>query len=437
MGPSLLTTALDVQSAEEYLANLKTLSHNWHMNTTQMPLILGLLSLSATLLSPVSRADWSAAELTKIHAIAQAPIKINDGFASTIWGSLQSLKNATGTHGQDLVLKGLTGFRSPVTVTLAARPAQEGARPLILLIPGMFSDAKNANALRLQEQLYAAGNHVLLIANPWSTQFTEFYPEMETGQRELEADAVIGALDRVISQELGSARVKSFALMGQSYGALLATVIAGRLPAKLQPLFDERLILISPARDMAKSTKLIDVLLKETLSSYESGCTDFFSKLDFLNFSKADPYTAPSAKVLSCGKGLVVHAGFREKLLEVTRTKEKVMGNSWIPTDSAAKAAFERSFSMDQFLSLASPSVYAILHAGKTKTLGEWLTLAKQNQALNLKILSASDDPLNEVKGWQQDTTYSYGGSELQLLPFGGHSGFVSFPEFAGLAAIF
>jgi hypothetical protein len=63
--------------------------------------------------------------------------------------------------------------------------------------------------------------------------------------------------------------------------------------------------------------------------------------------------------------------------------------------------------------------------------LGHWMEIIKADKSFPVRIMTSSDDFLNEGLDWQAfKATHGLSDDELLIVPWGGHSGAIGVPEF-------
>jgi hypothetical protein len=152
------------------------------------------------------------------------------------------------------------------TLTYAFSP-QPGPAPLAFLIPGTGASFDSGKSVILQRTLYAAGMHVVSLPSPIHPNFiVSASASRRPGLLADDAEdlyRLMGLIRRQLAREI---EITGFDLAGYSLGATNAVFVA-RLDDQEHAFDFDRVLLINPPVDLARSAGVLDALFAEHIHS--------------------------------------------------------------------------------------------------------------------------------------------------------------------------
>jgi pimeloyl-ACP methyl ester carboxylesterase len=144
---------------------------------------------------------------------------------------------------------------------------QPGEAPLVFILPGTGANYNSGKSLILQQILYAAGLHVVSLPSPIHPNFiVSASASRRPGLLEADAADLYRVMALIRRQLEGEIAIASFDLVGYSLGATNAAFVA-RLDDQRREFGFERVLLINPPVDVARSAKALDGLFAEHIRS--------------------------------------------------------------------------------------------------------------------------------------------------------------------------
>src|SRR5262249_46666126 len=119
--------------------------------------------------------------------------------------------------------KALPTNSGPDSISGLVSWASNEARPLVVILPGIFQDSEHFFPRYFARKLIERGYHVLVLPSPFSKPYLERLPLASVGSFEREAEIYLEALKSLRS--LYASRVQSINLIGLSYGAFIGSVM--------------------------------------------------------------------------------------------------------------------------------------------------------------------------------------------------------------------
>jgi len=196
--------------------------------------------------------------------------------------------------------------------------AQRIARaPLLVFVPGIFSNADGA-APRLITKIFAKlGYHVLILPNSWSPDYLSAQKKKTDGDGfRQDAELVLELTKNVIQNEIGENLVTEVHLMGESLGAGIASVVyALDLNSKV-PVFDAGLTMMWPPANIAQSVDILDrYLFQYDEEVFEQRCREHvIHGSTVLRALFGSLLSRPKLMDVECAGPAIMNLGFRKRL---------------------------------------------------------------------------------------------------------------------------
>lgn len=306
-----------------------------------------------------------------------------------------------------------TATHEPVDIKSNKLPKLEARgvklAPLVIHLPGSFSNLADAQAIRAKHALIRRGYHVLQLPNPLSVEFLESQFRATPGDLRQESEIFLRAIQSVLSA-LPLERISELIVMGESYGATLAPMIANQLDRNgfvvaevhaWAPVWDALWAQRELDRQINRFMPRQELLLENRLDI----AWDYYwvqNQSDLPQEGLSSPGYAP---------GVFSIIGFQSWLKESGTVFAKREGLARPPNDLTF-AKFELLYAPKP-----RPEPVSFLNA-----------VAPLNKNTKLYVLSCQDEILNRASETRNVSLELR--SQLLLLEKCGHQGFTGFPWF-------
>jgi predicted alpha/beta-fold hydrolase len=388
------------------------------MTSQRAKLAYALLGLS--LLSFQARADWPAWAQTRIEASHSDAAGFSDGYAYTVWGALQMRRARWYLLPEIADRKVVTvpdaefsGPGLPLAIHLSQSHGQVNPAPLLILLTGIFGNVTDPFCTSQMQFYSSLGYHVVAIPNPWSTSYRRAKPRTLPGSIRSEAAAVL-RLVHWAQNYIGPDRVKRTDLVGLSYGGFLAAVADVEDGGQL---LDGYVTSFSPPEDLANSGARLDLETSLITSRDHDRCHSMVSSPLFLaEYFLAHSSGRVAERYQSCSDYRVV-TDFLSWLGELVVAFD----------EPDLEAMWRKNPSFASFFDLYAPLVPLELQTEGSR-LASWIAQMTPETRARYRVLTANDDLLNGPDSW-----YGYPSSQVEVLPQGGHVGYLFDPWVKGL----
>jgi len=283
---------------------------------------------------------------------------------------------------------------------------------LYVYIPGIFNNVNEGQTSRAFVRMKKIAKNVLVLPNPWGTDYLEARPTHKPGDVVREAESLYDlTLDFLAQQNLPeNTKIRLF---GASYGAFLAAIYANVDRSLTKNLVDDKVYVFSPPLNMGQTIRNIDQLMWED-DFFNRRLSDKDMALAFLDyvFAKSERDLSVKSKILSTP--LTVRGGFKEPFRE---SIDIYFRNH--PDYKSNEKYFFRTY-----LEQLAPELKTLLDS-EVADLDYWISSGKEAYGLDIKVLSSQNDFLNN---------YVYSGlypeDHYWFFQNGGHLGFIELDEF-------
>ena len=283
---------------------------------------------------------------------------------------------------------------------------------LYVYIPGIFNNVNEGQTSRAFVRMKKIAKNVLILPNPWGTDYLKARPTHKPGDVVREAESLYDlTLDFLAQQNLPeNTKIRLF---GASYGAFLATIYANVDRSLTKNLVDDKVYVFSPPLNMGQTIRNIDQLMWED-DFFNRRLSDKDMALAFLDyvFAKNERDLSVKSKILSTP--LTVRVGFKEPFRE---SIDIYFRNH--PDYKSNEKYFFRTY-----LEQLAPELKTLLDS-EVADLDYWISSGKEAYGLDIKVLSSQNDFLNN---------YVYSGlypeDHYWFFQNGGHLGFIELDEF-------
>lgn len=284
-------------------------------------------------------------------------------------------------------------------------------KPLMVFLPGMFSNLTNPIAIQHGHFFYQKGYHVLLLSNPWSKNWIVDLPIAPMG--DIESESVI--VENLIREFelLNSKKISSISLYGYSYGAFLGANVV----ARGQRVYED-VLLVGPPLDVRSSMERLDRLADQTYEKTQNIFSLLWQAFIYVNKKSQDEL---SSDTIESAPAIAVFAGFIEELASSILTYGYKRGISFEPPGlyGQARRSWIRSFRFRDYIRDFLPN-FIELTKGDEALFAYWAEAAAA-KARRLRLLTTVNDFLNTP----EQTKHIAHGDQWMLLSQGGHVGFL------------
>ena len=377
-------------------------------------------------------ADWAPGALEWAKNFDAGPVKFSNSYILMTWGALKN-EGVHNIHDHSWFIPD-SHFRSGglhVEVELQRKlDLSVKTAPLVITLPGIFSGYKEGAARRTTRDYGRRGYHVIFPPNPWSKDFIGEVPNFNPGSLKDEATVVLSILDSAI-EKIGVEHISRVEIVGESYGALLASAVFQMDQARTQPKIDGSLTLMSPPLDMNQAIINLDQGVDRTQALYSEECVGIEATLSLAeSLLLHSVQSKMGEKTQLCSEPLVFHS-FQERLVASIELLHSLKNIGTIPEDKVARAQWEKDFRFAMVVPEFTPENAPYLKDG-TVSLLHWLGLLSPNSLSRVRVLTAQDDFLNVGLSWPVGAGIITP-QNLMELPWGGHTGYLLLSEYQGL----
>jgi len=191
----------------------------------------------------------------KVGGLSVHPV---DPFVATVAGAVAA--EFSRAPREDRVCVDLPDYyEKKVEVSIGAQRGQDSA--MLVILPGVYSDEKSAQARLLKQLAWKNGMNYTVIANSASTAMLRSKPRFHPGNPRL--DAVVG--HKILEQlsDRYPRYFKTISVVGYSYGGLLAANLVRYDEEQKQSLISGNLVSSCPPVNYANSMRRFDELREE------------------------------------------------------------------------------------------------------------------------------------------------------------------------------
>lgn len=371
--------------------------------------------LVVLLFSCTGLAQWNVKEREHQKAYSHA---FSDPYAASLWRAANTpwymARDFSNYQKETLRVKGPGSDRFYVRIGSFLHRDSSGhvlKKPLMIFLPGMFSNLKNPIALQHGHFFYQKGYHVLLLSNPWSKNWIVDLPIAPMGDLESETAAV----EKLIREfeSLYPDKISSTSLYGYSYGAFLGASVV----ATGQRTYED-VLLVGPPLDVRNSMERLDRLADQT---YEKTQHVFSLLWEVFIYVNKKTQSELSLDTIEKAPATAIFAGFIEELAAGILTYGYKRGLNFEPPGlyGQARRSWQRSFRFRDYIRDFLPNFIEL--TGGDKALFAYWAEAAAAKTRRLRLLTTVDDFLNTP----EQTKFTARGERWMLLPQGGHVGFM------------
>ena len=419
-------------------------------------------------------ARWDAGDLKHVGTFN---FPFADGYVSTVWGAVHSEPRMV----QDV--KGAKVYQLKTDQFKAGKVLVSGyfdrdykgsiqKRPVVFVIPGIFSNHDDSTCLRTLKQVSKLDFHVFCLPNPWSKVFIQARPANGLLPGKLYEEALIeyNLIKTLLVDLQAKQQVSTVHLMGFSYGAFLAAIVKSLDESSAQPLISGQTTILSPPVRMFRSMGRLDKLFDAEKERYQNTTNlQIYAVISNYLMSGQDSDLSPNSKRLA--PTIVGFQAFHRNLIKSLKLLEEVKRQSHVKSrdvDVGGEVLLEVEGGLSEgsniFMSGIGPNLipvdtsrakemldyrfahYISSHYSNNEideykqTKGDLMYWIGKNKDQRLRIMSAHDDFLNIDEDWEDLSRFlsrtHRDQSILVKLSEGGHMGYMSTAWFADLLKV-
>jgi hypothetical protein len=397
------------------------------------PILIGAL---VVILSSSAIGQWSkpasdyALESLGSSRVSKFAPEDSAGYLATLWGG--GLRTFEHQHPVESLRRRIFVprlFEKPISVVFQAfriRTTQtfKVKAPLIVFVPGVFSDSGGITGQMTVKWFSGMGYHVLVVPNPLAADYISAKPKNPFPFPQNEADFVIEATERAIFEWVGSEWVTEVHLVGESLGAMVAAATLARDARLGKKLYTGGASFFWPPLSLSHSVDRIDELINRTQDAYEKECQSLTSDLIFqFRVLRGSILSNPTEQDQRCAPSIVGHFAFKQNLINVAQVLRMTRGQEALTLSEQMELRFHE-FVRDY--SFSEP----MIETSSLVKLSHWLEEAQQLGVHNWRVLSSLDDFINAGRSWDDLKALDASGDRILLLPWGGHIGLSALNEF-------
>ncbi len=369
-------------------------------------------------------AKWSDA-IHKHASIYNHPY--DDPFVSSLRGACRTLGTdysnmSVPVHNWDAETTKLKSGSFPTKVALQTNQHGFAKRaPILVYIPGSFTNLSASQPKRWMWEHTHRGYHVVIVPNPWGTEFINRIPKQPIGNVEEEAATLYDGIRNIIAKirDLGADNGQ-IRLSGVSSGGYLAAVMMALDAEHENPLFNMSANTYSVPFNIYNSILALDGMIDEVAPeyanmSYASLLRRYNGLCGLEHPSELEEHHLRDSKIL------VTMVAFHREIIRSVNVYDKIAKTNKIPdrawgSISSKYREWKRNFRFRTYFTDFAPDVEELLKSEKGQIF-YWINRADKAGSPGVNILTTDDDFLNTPGIWPET-------KNIVILKDGGHYGF-------------
>ena len=307
-------------------------------------------------------------------------------------------------------------------------------RPLMVVIPGIFSLADDSQCRREYERFTRMHYHILCLPNPWATDYIAAQSKHKAGDIFAEAKSLLNLI-RAAQEKIGKEYITETHIISFSYGAFLSALIANMESNLQDPSVNGSISLFGPPLHIGLAMQELDKRTKQDFDSYEQ-----MDNLDYtqsiIQFFFAEQRSDIHDSLANNAKSITSIAGFHDVFIESFEQLDKYKKLNLYPRYSSRQyesyenyktelKQWSKDFSFQQYFQSVAPELKDEIMSEKAD-LVYWVRRYSQSGRDQLRVLVANDDFLN-AQYPIHTPKLNVKQKEVYVLPYGGHLGFMEF----------
>jgi hypothetical protein len=371
-------------------------------------------------------------------------------YVQTLIGNLKlQLMTMWKTRGNEKIFLNHPQFDKPVPVTVNLRRNTAGEliqAPLVVVLVGIHGNGEDDAFDRyITKHLSDLGNHVLLLPNSFSDNYTQAKPHFPATSMLAEVKISYDMIHMIRDQGvLPPNKISETRLLGFSYGGIVAGIFASRSvlydqQAGRPRTVDGDVTIISPPIHLRHGQRQLDLLIQsyENSTSMEN-VSAFTSLLQVKKMTEAQARIIMGSKFESSLTATLMNlktgaASLRDPDFPDQAPGQMVTNYSDVPKSSGDR--HYRNFKKDARYEIAMGKYTKSdpFYDGPTAYLSGWIHANQEINGPPISMVASKDDMLNVVDLEEfNHFPLSAEKGNLNLFEHGGHGGFVFTDWFAG-----
>ncbi len=297
--------------------------------------------------------------------------------------------------------------------------------PLMLHIPGIFSDIRDLQSFRVLDDFASRGFHTIVIPNPWSAQYIEEGAQDMPGYMESESTAILDIISQVKESLLQGDLVSDVHLSGNSYGGFLVAVIAALDAESPHPIVTGQTTITAPPYQVKHALNALDKLMIDFKDIYDN-LSDLDKLVILQSYRSAKKETDLFLVARKLAPAFIAFPGFNEFLGRTMVAVNKMKQVGVVPEFKTESdfLKWSHSYNFDRYTAEFNPEILPLM-LSEIGRIDYWIqrSLAAGNK--RIRMISAANDFINvgDLHRMEKIPAENY-----ILIPKGGHSGFTGFP---------
>jgi hypothetical protein len=330
-----------------------------------------------------------------------------DSFEFSLWSSIRSR-----VYDPDKKTRNVSSRFLQKKVKVAYQIKDNNEPVLYVYIPGIFNNVSEGQTRRAFTRMASLGKNVLVLPNPWGTDYISAKPLHKPGDILREAESLHDITLSFIASS-GLPKQAEVRLFGASYGGFLATVFANVDRDLGTDIVHPEVYVFSPPLNMRETISNIDQLMfEDDFFNQKVSDTDLaFLFLDYVfakNFEDLDAKTRILSQVVAVREGF--KTPFRDALSLYFKEHPDFLPN-------------KKDYYFSSYLKSLAPELEELLRS-QVSDISYWVEEGV-GSGLDIKVLSTTNDFLNSYV-WPG----SYNQRHFWFFQNGGHLGFIEMIEF-------
>ena len=293
--------------------------------------------------------------------------------------------------------------------------------PILVYIPGSFTNLSASQAKRWMWEHTRRGYHVVIVPNPWGTEFINRKPKQPIGNVEAEAATLYDGIRNIISKikDLGADNGK-IRLSGVSSGGYLAAIMMALDAEHQNPLFNMGANTYSVPYNIYDSILALDGMIDEVAPDFDE--LSYVSLVrKYKDLCSLEHPSDLEDQHLRDSKILVTMVAFHREIIRSVNVYDKIAETNKIPDRSwgvisSKYREWKRNFRFRTYFENFAPDVEKLLQSEKGQIF-YWINRAELAGSPGVNILTTDDDFLNAPGIWPK-------ARNIVILKDGGHYGF-------------
>ncbi len=316
-------------------------------------------------------------------------------------------------------------FRKSLRVHLRA---QDHRAPLMVIVPGVFSNSDQSIAKMAMKWFSKMGYHVLTVPNCWSRDYMKADPVYTDAYPIGEARVVENLTEWAIN-EIGVEKITEAHIYGESLGALTAAIVYARDSQLKHPMFAGGATFTWPPIRLYNAIDLLDKSMIETKALYDTKCRHSIKRLKTKwRIMRGKYILQPTADDVECAPSVVAQYSFRKELIKLAEQVNDTQDLHKRVSPDLTFTRFVRDFAPRYTPAMKADDPYGSLRY--------WMTQMSSQAREKIRVITSEDDFLNDPRTWAESGFLDSPKDQLILAHWGGHIGLTNTEAYEGLLKV-